>query len=103
MGDSLTVYRELPAADRPRTEGALFSVFIDPDGTHSGPNGLCADVVLDDEDRADVDAHVASWLMGNAEHVARQRRWFEERAWDAIHVGMRCEEAIALLEERGWR
>lgn len=78
----------------------LFNLFIEPDGSHGGPNGSY-EVKLSDEEKDYIDTQVKMWCEKNAEHQARHVRWYAESPW--MHLdGLTPEQAVAKLEELGW-
>lgn len=77
----------------------LFNVFVELDGSNGGPDG--SDMMVTDAERAYVDGLVAAWVRDNADFIARQRRFFDERPWEMV-LGMTPEEAVRALEAAGW-
>lgn len=77
----------------------LFNVFIEANGTHSGPNG--SDVTLSGRERNQLNYIVKQWCEENRKHVARQVRWFAEKPWKHLE-GLTPEQAIGKLTELGW-
>jgi hypothetical protein len=77
----------------------LFNVFVEPDGSHGGPDS--SDVKITDAERAYLDDLVSACVRDNADFIARQRRFFVERPWESI-LGMTPDEAVRALEAAGW-
>jgi hypothetical protein len=79
----------------------LFNVFIEADGSNSGPNGGGDIVELTDEDKTFIKEAVAKWWIDNAEHAVRQAHFFATKPWLQLE-GLTVVQALCKLDELGW-
>lgn len=80
----------------------IANVFIEPDGTHGGPNGTKEGVEFDADDLKTIDILVMAWVDTNRAHIERAKRWFDEAPWTKVEVGMTVAQAIDVIRAAGW-